>query len=61
VKANSRIATLVFRRADLVFFMEILGRLPWEVALTNKMVQQSWLILKDYLFKEQERSILMWR
>lgn len=38
MKVNSRIATLVFRRVDLVFFMEILRRLPWEVAVKNKVL-----------------------
>lgn len=63
MKANSRIATLVFRRADLGFFMEIVGRLPWEVAVKNKrsLLEQCWLTLKDHLFRAHKWSILMCR
>lgn len=42
-KTKSRIATVNFRRADFALFRN-LGKIPWETALEDKEVQESWLV-----------------
>jgi len=53
----SKVATLDFRRADLEFFRELLGKVTWEKALEGRGAQESWLVFKDHLLQAQKQSI----
>ncbi|GAB0207747.1 hypothetical protein GRJ2_003240400 [Grus japonensis] len=56
-RANSKLTTLDFRRADLGLFRDLLGRIPWGKALEGRGAQDSWLIFKGHLLQAQERCI----
>ncbi|PKU32701.1 hypothetical protein llap_16995 [Limosa lapponica baueri] len=56
-RAQSKLATLDFRRADFGLFRDLLGRVPWDKALEGRGAQESWLIFKDHLLQAQERCI----
>ncbi|PKU41129.1 glycerol kinase [Limosa lapponica baueri] len=56
-RAQSKLTTLGFRRADLGLFRDLLGRVPWDKALKGRGTQESWLISKDHLLQAQERCI----
>lgn len=43
--------TLDFRRPDFNFFRDMLGRIPWGMAMESRGIQESWLIFKDYLLQ----------
>ena len=55
--ANNRITVPDFRRLQFEPFRDLLGRIPWEMVLERRRVQESWLVFKDYLFQSQEWSI----
>ncbi|GAB0207806.1 hypothetical protein GRJ2_003246300 [Grus japonensis] len=56
-RANSKLTTLDFRRADFGLFRDLLGRIPWDKALEGRGAQDSWLIFKGHLLRAQERCI----
>ncbi|GAB0204363.1 hypothetical protein GRJ2_002901900 [Grus japonensis] len=56
-RAQSRLTTLDFRRADFGFFRDLLGGVPWDKALEGRGAQDSWLVFKDHLPQAQERCI----
>ena len=41
-RANSKLATLAFRRADFVLFKWLLGSVPWDMALKARESQETW-------------------
>ncbi|RMC01280.1 hypothetical protein DUI87_22233 [Hirundo rustica rustica] len=45
--------TLDFRRADLGLFRRLIQSLPWEAALKNKGVEESWACFKPEILKAQ--------
>lgn len=53
-KANSRITTLDFWKADWNPFRDLFGKIPWETALERRGVQESWLVFKDHLLHAKE-------
>lgn len=56
-KMHSKLATLDFRRAELVLFRDVVGRVPWDKALEGRGVQESCLIFKDHIIQAQEQCI----
>jgi len=58
-RAESRIVTLDFRRADFVLFGDLLGRIPWVRALKGKGVQDGWSVLKYCFLQAQYWCIPM--
>jgi len=50
-KAKSGITAVVFMRTGFFLFMDLLGRIPWDMALERIGVQESCLIFKDFLFQ----------
>ncbi|GAB0190056.1 hypothetical protein GRJ2_001470900 [Grus japonensis] len=56
-RAHSKLTTLDFRRADFGLFRDLLGRLPWDKALEERVAQETWFIFKDHLLQVQERCI----
>ncbi|GAB0181505.1 hypothetical protein GRJ2_000615800 [Grus japonensis] len=56
-RAESKLTTLNFRRADFDLFRDLLGRVPWDKALEGRGAQESWLVFKDHLLQAQERCI----
>ncbi|NWZ98260.1 PO11 protein, partial [Nesospiza acunhae] len=46
-----------FRRADFGLFRRLLQRVPWEAALKNKGVQESWACLKTEILRAQEQTV----
>ena len=55
-RAQSKLTTLDFRRADFGLFRDLLGRIPWDKAVEGRVAQESWLICKDHLLQAQERE-----
>ncbi|RMB92333.1 hypothetical protein DUI87_31207 [Hirundo rustica rustica] len=45
-RSTSKTLALDFRRADLGLFRRLIQSIPWEAALKNKGVQESWACLK---------------
>lgn len=56
-KANSRISTVDFRKADFWLFQGSAWQDPMRDCPEGKGAQESWLIFKDKLFKAQEQSL----
>lgn len=52
----SKLTSLDFRRADFGLFSSLLD-LPWDQALEEREVQESWLILIGHLLQAHERCI----
>lgn len=44
---KSKIRPLNFRKTDFQLFKEKANRIPWQTALSDKGVQQSWQIFKE--------------
>lgn len=61
IKANSRMAILKFRRVDFGLFMGFLERIPWDTVLERREIQETWMIFKNYLLRDKEQSILIFR
>ncbi|TRZ07325.1 hypothetical protein HGM15179_019139 [Zosterops borbonicus] len=49
--------TLDFRRADFGLFKRLIQRVPWEEALKNKGVQESWVLFKTEFLRAQEQTV----
>ena len=56
-KGTSKTAVLDFRRADFELFRTLLGRVPWEVVLKGRVVQEGWTLFKKEILVAQEWSI----
>ncbi|KAJ7396062.1 hypothetical protein BTVI_148843 [Pitangus sulphuratus] len=52
-RAQNKLTTLDFRRADFGLFRDLLGRVQWDRALDGKGAQESWMIFKDDLLQTQ--------
>ncbi|GAB0204739.1 hypothetical protein GRJ2_002939500 [Grus japonensis] len=50
----SRTATLDFRRAEFGPFRSLINRVPWEVVLRGKAVQEGWKLFKKEILKAQD-------
>lgn len=48
-KANSRTTALDLRRVGFNMFKVLLGRTPWEAALSRRWMHKSWLFFKSHL------------
>uniref|UniRef100_A0A8B9CU89 Reverse transcriptase domain-containing protein n=1 Tax=Anser brachyrhynchus TaxID=132585 RepID=A0A8B9CU89_9AVES len=57
-KGTSKTAVLDFRRADSELFRTLVGRVPWEVVLKGRGVQEGWALLKKEILMARERSVL---
>ncbi|GAB0204752.1 hypothetical protein GRJ2_002940800 [Grus japonensis] len=55
----SRTATLDFRRAEFGPFRSLIDRVPWEVVLRGKAVQEGWKLFKKEILKAQEQAVPM--
>jgi len=55
----SRTSTLDFHRAEFGLFRNLVDRVPWEVVLKGKGLQEGWTLLKEEVLKTQEPAILM--
>lgn len=53
-RTHSKLTTLDFRRADFSLLRDLLGGVPWDIALEGKGVQESWLIFRDHLLQAQK-------
>ncbi|TRZ16814.1 hypothetical protein HGM15179_010323 [Zosterops borbonicus] len=53
----NRTFTLDFRRADFGLFKRLIQKVPWEEALKNKGVQESWVLFKTEFLKAQEQTV----
>ncbi|KFV12158.1 hypothetical protein N339_01881, partial [Pterocles gutturalis] len=51
------VTTLVFKRADLNLFRDLLGRVSWDKALEGRGAQKSWSVFKAQLLRAQEQCI----
>ncbi|TRZ10607.1 hypothetical protein HGM15179_016504 [Zosterops borbonicus] len=49
--------TLDFRRADFGLFRRLIQGVPWEEALKNKGVQESWVLFKTEFLRAQEQTV----
>ena len=56
-KANCRIATLDFRRADFGLFRDLLGRHLWDTVPEKRVYQQIWFIFKDHVLQASFSSL----
>lgn len=48
-RISSIITIFGFRKANFVFFMDLVDRIPWETAMESKRPWESWLIFKENL------------
>ncbi|TRZ25108.1 hypothetical protein HGM15179_002011 [Zosterops borbonicus] len=53
----NRTFTLDFQRADFGLFKRLIQRVPWEEALKNKGLQESWVLFKTEFLKAQEQTV----
>jgi len=58
---GSRPTTLDFRRADFGLFRSLADRVPWELVLKGKGVQEGCTLFMEEVLKTQEQAILMCR
>ncbi|PKU42802.1 rna-directed dna polymerase from mobile element jockey-like [Limosa lapponica baueri] len=58
-KGFSKTFTLDFRRADFSLFRTLVGRVPWEIILHGKGVQEGWMLFKKEILKAQEQAVPM--
>ncbi|KAJ7399577.1 hypothetical protein BTVI_114083 [Pitangus sulphuratus] len=56
-EVRSEIRPLNFRKASCQRFRGLVSGIPWETALRDKGVEQSWQILKEFFHRAQELSI----
>ncbi|XP_071886556.1 uncharacterized protein [Anas platyrhynchos] len=56
-KGTSKTTVLDFRRADFGLLRTLVGRVPWEVVLKGRGVQEGWALLKREILMVQERSV----
>jgi len=56
-RAVSRIKSLDFRRANFDLFKDLLGGIPWGMALEGRGVQESWLLFKHHFLRTQDWCI----
>lgn len=50
-----------FTRANLQMFKKLVDVTPWETALRNQAIEQSWQLIKDIFLKEQLLSIPIYK
>ncbi|RMC12029.1 hypothetical protein DUI87_11162 [Hirundo rustica rustica] len=50
-RSTNKMLTLDFRGADFGLFRRLIQRVPWEAALKNKGVQESWSCFKTEIFE----------
>jgi len=55
-QVKSKVKTLSFRKANVQLFKELGNKTPWETALRDKEVEQSWQIFKGTFHRAQELS-----
>lgn len=55
-ETKSRITALDFRKSEFGPFRDLLERVPWDVALKRRGIQERWSVFKDELFQTQEWS-----
>ena len=53
-KGTSKTALLDFQRADFELFRTLVGRVPWEVVLKGRGVQEAWVLFKKEILMAQE-------
>ncbi|MCQ4078975.1 hypothetical protein FK519_29925, partial [Klebsiella pneumoniae] len=58
-KIHGKLSALDFRKADFGLFRDLMGQVPWEVALEGRGAQESWSIFKEHLLQAQQRCIPM--
>ncbi|RMB89237.1 hypothetical protein DUI87_34386 [Hirundo rustica rustica] len=56
-RSTSKTLALYFRRADFGLFRRLIQSIPWEAALKNKGVQESWACLKTEILRAQEQTV----
>jgi len=56
-RAQNKLTTLDFRRADSGVFGDLLGRVPYNKALEGREDQESLLLFKDHLLQVQKQCI----
>ncbi|PKU42080.1 rna-directed dna polymerase from mobile element jockey-like [Limosa lapponica baueri] len=57
----SKTSTLDFQREDFSLFRTLVGRVPWEIVLRGKGVQEGWTLFKKEILKAQEQAVPMRR
>ncbi|PKU29777.1 hypothetical protein llap_19920 [Limosa lapponica baueri] len=56
-KGVSKTSTLDFWRADFSLFRTLVGRVPWEIVLRGKGVQEGWTLFKKEILKVQGQAV----
>lgn len=56
-KGTSKTTVLDFWRADFELLRTLVGRVPWEVVLKGRGVQEGWALFKKEILMAQERSV----
>ncbi|RMC12138.1 hypothetical protein DUI87_11273 [Hirundo rustica rustica] len=56
-RSTSKTLALDFQRADFGLFRRLIQSIPWEAALKNKRVQESWAYLKTEFLRAQEQTV----
>ncbi|PKU27535.1 hypothetical protein llap_22160 [Limosa lapponica baueri] len=57
----SKTSTLDFWRADFGLFRSLVERVPWEIDLKGKGIQEGWTLFKKKILKAQEQAVPMCR
>ena len=53
-RTHSKLTNCDFRRASFGLFMDLLSRVPCDIALEGRGAREIWLIFKDHLLQSQE-------
>jgi len=56
-KKKDIVRALNFRKANFQIFKELVSMTPWETALRDRGVEQSWQIFKDAFHRAQKLSV----
>ncbi|RMC12280.1 hypothetical protein DUI87_09792 [Hirundo rustica rustica] len=56
-RSTSKTLALHLWRADFGLFRKLIQSIPWEAALKNKGVQESWACLKTEILRAQEQTV----
>ena len=60
-RVTNKTSILNFKKVDFDQFKTLVARVPWELLLKGKAVQEAWMLLKMEILKAQEQAVPEWR
>ena len=56
-RVTNKTSILNFKKVDFDQFKTLVARVPWELLLKGKAVQEAWMLLKMEILKVQEQAV----